>query len=172
VTQRQINVPASHWGLSIRGYILTTLTLSSCSQCIAVCARSCYVFACMCSCVYVRVRACACASCVALRLRLRAYESKWGTYRTNQPQGAVTQLGSRAVNRQRPVTWLRRIHSLLTDTHISMSTVNDCLTDLLSWMKSSKLKLNVEKTDLIIMGRYKTITTKQDCRLFSNYNTR
>ena len=31
---------------------------------------------------------------------------------TTKPGGVVTQLGPRAVNRQRPVTWLRRIHSL------------------------------------------------------------
>ena len=34
----------------------------------------------------------------------------------------------------------------------SMSSENYCLTDILSWMESSKLKLNVDKTDLIIIG--------------------
>ena len=38
------------------------------------------------------------------------------------------------------------------DTHTSMSTVNDYFTDILSWMESSKLKLNVDKTDIIIIG--------------------
>ena len=34
----------------------------------------------------------------------------------------------------------------------SVSTLSDCLTDILSWMESSKLKLNPDKTDLIIIG--------------------
>ena len=34
----------------------------------------------------------------------------------------------------------------------SLSTLNDCLTDILSWMESSKLNLNPDKTDLIIIG--------------------
>ena len=34
----------------------------------------------------------------------------------------------------------------------SLSTLSDCLTDILSWMESSKLKLNPDKTDLIIIG--------------------
>ena len=38
-----------------------------------------------------------------------------------------------------------------TDTDTSMSTVNDCLTDIL-WMESSKYKLNIDKTDIIIIG--------------------
>ena len=33
-----------------------------------------------------------------------------------------------------------------------MSTVNDYLTDILSWKELSKLKLNVDKTDRIIIG--------------------
>ena len=33
-----------------------------------------------------------------------------------------------------------------------MSTLKDCLTDILSCMESSKLKLTVETTDLIIIG--------------------
>ena len=32
----------------------------------------------------------------------------------------------------------------------SVSTLSDCLTDILFWMESSKLKLNPDKTDLII----------------------
>ena len=48
-----------------------------------------------------------------------------------------------------------------TDTHTSISTVNDCLIDMLSCMESSKLKLNVDKTDIITIG--KKTTTKQDC---------
>ena len=34
----------------------------------------------------------------------------------------------------------------------SLSTLSDCLTDILSWMESSKLKLNPDITDLIIIG--------------------
>ena len=34
----------------------------------------------------------------------------------------------------------------------SLSTLSDCLTDILSWMESSKLKLNPDKTYLIIIG--------------------
>ena len=34
----------------------------------------------------------------------------------------------------------------------SVSTFSDCLTDILFWMESSKLKLNPDKTDLIIIG--------------------
>ena len=34
----------------------------------------------------------------------------------------------------------------------SLSTFSDCLTDILSWMESSKLKLNPDKTYLIIIG--------------------
>ena len=40
-----------------------------------------------------------------LHLREIVYRIKRrGTYRTNNPGGAITQLGPRAVNRQRPVT--------------------------------------------------------------------
>ena len=39
-----------------------------------------------------------------------------------------------------------------TDTHTSISTVNDCLTDILSWLESSKLKLTIDKTYMIING--------------------
>ena len=34
----------------------------------------------------------------------------------------------------------------------SVSTLGGCLTDILLWMESSKLKLNPDKTDLIIIG--------------------
>ena len=34
----------------------------------------------------------------------------------------------------------------------SVLTLSDCLTDILLWMESSKLKLNPDKTDLIIVG--------------------
>ena len=34
----------------------------------------------------------------------------------------------------------------------SVSTLSDCLTDILLWMESSKLKLNPDKTDRIIIG--------------------
>ena len=34
----------------------------------------------------------------------------------------------------------------------SLSTLTYCLTDILSWMESIKLKLNPDKTDLIIIG--------------------
>ena len=39
----------------------------------------------------------------------------------------------------------------LTDTHTPMP-VNAYHTHILSWMESSKLKLNVEKTDVIVIG--------------------
>ena len=38
-----------------------------------------------------------------------------------------------------------------THTHTSMCILNDCLTDIIWWMVSSKLKFNVDKTDLIII---------------------
>ena len=34
----------------------------------------------------------------------------------------------------------------------SVSTLSDCLNDILFWVESSKLKLNPDKTDLIIIG--------------------
>ena len=34
----------------------------------------------------------------------------------------------------------------------SVPTLSDCVTDILLWMESSKLKLNPDKTDLIIIG--------------------
>ena len=39
-----------------------------------------------------------------------------------------------------------------TDTHTSISTVNNCLTITVSLMESSKLKLNVDQTYIIIIG--------------------
>ena len=37
-----------------------------------------------------------------------------------------------------------------SDTHTSISSLSDCLTDISLWMKSSKLKLNSDKTEFII----------------------
>ena len=37
-------------------------------------------------------------------------------------------------------------------TQDSVSTLSDCLTDILFWVESSKLKLNPDKTYLIIIG--------------------
>ena len=45
----------------------------------------------------------------------------------------------------------------------SVSTLSDCLTDILLWMESSKLKLNPDKTDLII------ICTKQQWNRVINH---
>ena len=45
------------------------------------------------------------------RIRLLPY-IQWRTYRTDQPDGAVRQLGLRAVNHQHPISWLCCIHSL------------------------------------------------------------
>ena len=39
-----------------------------------------------------------------------------------------------------------------SDTHKSISSLSDCLTDISLWMKSSKLKLNSDKTDFIMIG--------------------
>ena len=39
-----------------------------------------------------------------------------------------------------------------SDTHKSISCLSDCLTDISLWMKSSKLKLNSDKTEFIIIG--------------------
>ena len=39
-----------------------------------------------------------------------------------------------------------------SDTHKSMSSLSDCLTDISLWKKSSKLKLNSDKTEFIIIG--------------------
>ena len=51
-----------------------------------------------------------------------------------------------------------------SDTHISISTLSECLTDISLWMKSSsKLKLNSDKTEFIIIG------TKQQRHTLSNH---
>ena len=39
-----------------------------------------------------------------------------------------------------------------SDTHKSISSLSDCLTDISLWMKASKLKLNSDKTKFIIIG--------------------
>ena len=49
------------------------------------------------------------------------------------------------------------------DTHKSISSLSDCLTDISLWMKSSKLKLNSNKTEFIIIG------TKQQRHKLSNH---
>ena len=46
----------------------------------------------------------------------------------------------------------------------SVSTLSDCLTDILFWMESSKLKLNPDKTDLIIIG-----TKRQRNRVINHF---
>ena len=50
-----------------------------------------------------------------------------------------------------------------SDTHKSISSLSDCLTDISLWMKSSKLKLNSNKTEFIIIG------TKQQRHKLSNH---
>ena len=50
-----------------------------------------------------------------------------------------------------------------SDTHKSISSLSDCLTDISLWMKSSKLKLNSNKTEFIIIG------TKQQRNKLSNH---
>ena len=50
-----------------------------------------------------------------------------------------------------------------SDTHKSISSLSDCLTDISLWMKSSKLKLNSDKTEFIIIG------TKQHRHKLSNH---
>ena len=50
-----------------------------------------------------------------------------------------------------------------SDTHKSISSLSDCLTDISLWMKSSKLKLNSDKTEFIIIG------TKQQRQKLSNH---
>ena len=42
-----------------------------------------------------------------------------------------------------------------SNTHKSISSLSDCLTDISLWMKSSKLKLNSDKTEFIIIGTIK-----------------
>ena len=39
-----------------------------------------------------------------------------------------------------------------SDTHKSISSLSDCFTDISLWIKSSKLKLNSDKTEFIIIG--------------------
>ena len=51
-----------------------------------------------------------------------------------------------------------------SDTHKSISSLSDCLTDISLWMKSSKLKLNSDKTEFIII-----IGTKQQRHKLSNH---
>ena len=51
-----------------------------------------------------------------------------------------------------------------SDAQESVSTLSDCLTDILFWMESSKLKLNPDKTDLIIIG-----TKQQRNRVISHF---
>ena len=40
-----------------------------------------------------------------------------------------------------------------SDTHKSISSLSDCLTGISLWMKSSKLKLNSDKKECIIIGK-------------------
>ena len=43
--------------------------------------------------------------------------------------------------------------SLFTaDTHLSLKQLGDCLSDISGWMTNNKLRLNVNKTDFIIIG--------------------
>ena len=51
-----------------------------------------------------------------------------------------------------------------SDTHILISSLSDSLTDISLWMKSSKLKLNSDKTEFIII-----IGTKQQRHKLSNH---
>ena len=45
------------------------------------------------------------------------------------------------------------LYIIFTNGHTtSMSTVDGCLADILSWMESGKLKLNIETSGLIIIG--------------------
>ena len=50
-----------------------------------------------------------------------------------------------------------------SDTHKSISSLSDCLTDISLWMKSSKVKLSYDKTEFIIIG------TKQQRPKLSNH---
>ena len=50
-----------------------------------------------------------------------------------------------------------------SDTHESISSLSYCFTDFSLWMKSSKLKLNSNKTEFIIIG------TKQQRHKLSNH---
>ena len=51
-----------------------------------------------------------------------------------------------------------------SDKHKSISILSDCLTDISLWMKSSKLELNSDKTEFIII-----IGTKQQRHKLSNH---
>ena len=51
-----------------------------------------------------------------------------------------------------------------SDTHKSISSLSDCLTDISLWMKSSKLKLNSNNTGFIIIG-----TKRQRHKLFNHF---
>ena len=59
-----------------------------------------------------------------------------------------------------------------SDTHKSISSVSDCLTDISLWMKSSQLKLNSGKTEFIIIGtkqqRHKLSSTHFPVKLLDN----
>ena len=59
-----------------------------------------------------------------------------------------------------PLLWPIAVKQL---THKSISSLSDCLTDISLWMKSSKLKLNSNKTEFIIIG------TKQQRHKLSNH---
>ena len=50
-----------------------------------------------------------------------------------------------------------------SDTHKSISSLSDCLIDISLWIKSSKLKLNSDKTEFIIIG------TKRQRHKLSNH---
>ena len=50
-----------------------------------------------------------------------------------------------------------------SDTHKSISSISDCLTDISLWLKSNKLKLNSDKTEFIIIG------TKRQRHKLSNH---
>ena len=50
-----------------------------------------------------------------------------------------------------------------SDTHKSISSLSDCLTDISLWLKSSKLRLSSDKTQFIIIG------TKQQRHKLSNH---
>ena len=60
----------------------------------------------------------------------------------------------------------RQVYTELSqsDTHKSISSLSDCLTDISLWMKSSKLKLNSDKTEFIIIG-----TKRQRHKLIFRY---
>ena len=51
-----------------------------------------------------------------------------------------------------------------SDTHESISSLSDCLTDISLSMKSSKLRLNSDKTEFIIIG-----TTQQRHKLSNHF---